>query len=89
MRLSDCPFSKLDTNEPPRPVLPVVITTDIEVLHFDKSGKVDPGKVIHNIKGIEIDYMPNLDTILLGVTGFLETLTLHIDYPRQNFSIHV
>jgi len=39
------------------------------------------------INDILIDFMPNLDVVLLGVKSFLAKFTLTVDYPKKEFSI--
>lgn len=36
---------------------------------------------------ITIDYMPNLRIPLLGVKSFLSRFSVHIDYPREEYSL--
>jgi len=40
-------------------------------------------------KEILIDFLPNLNTPLLGVKSFLSNLILEIDYPRKFFSLEI
>ena len=39
------------------------------------------------IENILIDFMPNLNVVLLGVKSFLANFTLTIDYLHSNFSL--
>ena len=56
-------------------------TTKIEI--FNPS----TGKIAYTINDTPIDFLPNLKIILLGVKSFLSKFIVHIDYPRQIFSI--
>lgn len=56
-------------------------TTTIEILHPDTD------EVIYKMENVLIDYMPKLQEVLLGVTGFLEKFILEINYPKQIFSL--
>lgn len=44
-------------------------------------------KLIYTTSEIQIDFMPNLTMVLLGVNNFLGQFFLGIDYPSQLFSI--
>ena len=46
-------------------------------------------RVVHSIDEILIDFMPNLNCTLLGVSTFLSNFQLTIDYPNQVFSIRL
>ncbi|MCK5287760.1 MAG: retroviral-like aspartic protease family protein [Candidatus Omnitrophica bacterium] len=39
------------------------------------------------LKNILIDFMPNLQTCLLGVKNFLSKFILTVDYPKKYFSL--
>lgn len=43
--------------------------------------------VAHTILHTPVDFMPNLNVVLLGVRNFLGTFVLTVDYPQQEFSI--
>ena len=58
-------------------------TTTIEILHPDTD------KVICRMEDVLIDYMPKLQEVLLGVTGFLEKFILEINYPKKVFSLRL
>ncbi len=45
------------------------------------------GKVTYTIPDTPIDFLENLNVILLGVNSFLSKFILRIDYPRRLFSI--
>ena len=56
-------------------------TTKFEIYHplsFNRA---------YTMKETPIDFMPNLHVLLLGVDSFLANFILHVDYPRQVFSI--
>lgn len=61
-------------------------TTTIEILKVDGDA-VDETTIVERVVDTPIDYMPNLDTVLLGVENFLGRFVLTIDYPRYCFSI--
>ena len=44
-------------------------------------------KAIHSIEKTQINFMPNLPIIILGVNEFLKKYTLCIDYPKKIFSL--
>jgi len=44
-------------------------------------------EVIYTTSEVEIDFMPNLPVVLLGVGDFLGQFFLGIDYPAQLFSV--
>ncbi len=58
-------------------------TTTIEVLHPDTD------EVIYSMENVLIDYMPKLQEVLLGVSGFLEKFILEINYPNNVFSLRL
>lgn len=58
-------------------------TTTIEILHPDTN------EVVYKIGNVLIDYMPKLQEVLLGVTGFLEKFVIEINYPKQVFSLRL
>lgn len=60
--------------------------TNIEILKVEGDTVLE-NVVVENVTGTPIDYMPNLDTILLGVDNFLDWFVLEIDYPRCCFSL--
>ena len=45
------------------------------------------GKVAYTVPDTPIDFLENLNVILLGVNSFLSKFILRIDYPRKLFSI--
>lgn len=45
------------------------------------------GNLLYTIPDTPIDFMPNLNVVLLGVSSFLSRFTLRIDYPNKIFSI--
>ncbi|MBI5694254.1 MAG: retroviral-like aspartic protease family protein [Nitrospirae bacterium] len=57
-------------------------TTSIDIFHPQKDGKA-----VYTLSNIPVDYMPDLDIVLLGVRSFLSEFVLTIDYPRFRFSI--
>lgn len=61
-------------------------STRIDILRVD--GEMpDISTVVHTIPDTPIDFMPNLNMILLGVNSFLSRFKLVIDYPALRFSI--
>ncbi len=40
------------------------------------------------LENILIDFMPNLQTCLLGVRNFLSKFVLTVDYPKKRFSLY-
>ena len=56
-------------------------TTRIDILAT--SGR----RVVFTIPDTPIDFMPNLDCVLLGATSFLRRFIVTINYPRLYFSI--
>lgn len=55
-------------------------TTKIEI--FDMSDNL-----CYTINDTPIDFMPDLNVVLLGVKQFLDQFKLHIHYPKNEFSI--
>ncbi|MFA5203891.1 MAG: retropepsin-like aspartic protease [Lentisphaeria bacterium] len=45
------------------------------------------GETVFVVENALIQVMPNLNIILLGVSMFLESLVLTVNYPKQTFSI--
>jgi predicted aspartyl protease len=62
-------------------------TMEIDIFGFMATGDVDTSKSVIKIPKATIDFMPNLNVILLGVSLFLEKCKLTIDYPSQYFTI--
>lgn len=60
--------------------------TNIEILKIEGDTVLE-NVVVENVTATPIDYMPNLDTILLGVDKFLSRFVLEINYPRCYFSL--
>lgn len=58
-------------------------TTRIDIFSLNGGGS---GPVF-TINDTPIDFMPNLNVVLLGVRNFLGRFVLEIDYPNQVFSI--
>lgn len=58
-------------------------TTRIDI--FSQSSK----EPVYTIPDTAIDFMPNLDSVLLGVKSFLGHFVLTVNYPRQTFSIQL
>ncbi|MEK7064683.1 MAG: hypothetical protein AAB973_03705 [Patescibacteria group bacterium] len=56
-------------------------TTKFELFH------PTTGELAYTIIDTPIDFMPNLQIVLLGVNSFLSRFVLKIDYPQQIFSI--
>ena len=46
------------------------------------------GEHLYTISDTPIDFLPNLNMVLLGVNSFLSKLILKIDYPNKIFSIN-
>lgn len=44
-------------------------------------------QLLYTIDNTPIDFMPNLNVVLLGVNSFLSGFVLTINYPKKNFSI--
>jgi len=47
----------------------------------------DTGSVIYRVGDIPVDFLPNLHTLLLGVSNLLGDFILAVDYPQQIFSV--
>ena len=62
------------------PTLGYSHTTKIEIYDFSD-------KLCYTINETPIDFMPNLNVVLLGVKQFLDQFELHINYPVKTFSI--
>jgi hypothetical protein len=43
----------------------------------------------HTVNNTPIDFMPNLNVLLLGVRSFLSDFVLTVNYPQQIFSIRI
>ena len=56
-------------------------TTSFEI--FDPS----TGQIAYAINSTPIDFMPNLNIVLIGVNSFLSEFILYVDYPNKMFSI--
>ena len=60
----------------------------IAFAHTTRFEIYDPhGDLAHTVQDALIDFMPNLNIVLLGVKSFLGEFVLNIDYPNQVFSI--
>lgn len=57
-------------------------TTTFEIYHPEAENKL-----LHKIENTPIDFLPNLNVVLLGVNSFLSKFILTVDYPQQKFSI--
>ena len=57
-------------------------TTAIDIFH-PQHGTTP----VYSLEKIQVDYMPDLDVVLLGVRNFLDRFVLTVDYPRHRFSI--
>ena len=57
-------------------------TTSIDIFHPQKGSAP-----AYRLENIPVDFMPDLDVVLLGVRNFLSEFILAIDYPRYEFSI--
>jgi len=44
-------------------------------------------KLLYTLPETPIDFLPNLNVVLLGVKSFLNKFVLNIDYPKRVFSI--
>lgn len=44
-------------------------------------------ELLYRVPDSEIDFLPGLNIVLLGVHSFLSNFILNVDYPRQAFSI--
>lgn len=56
-------------------------TTKFEIFHPVTN------QLLHTVADTPIDFLPNLRVVLLGVNNFLSRFILHIDYPKDTFSI--
>lgn len=56
-------------------------TTKFDIFH------PGTGQLVYTIDDTPIDFMPNLNVVLLGVNSFLSRFILRIDYPNKSFSI--
>jgi hypothetical protein len=56
-------------------------TTKFEIFHPVTND------LLYTIPDTPIDFMPNLQVVLLGVNNFMSRFVLHIDYPKKIFSI--
>ncbi len=56
-----------------------------QTVAYSHTVKIKAGDYI--TQNVIIDFMPNLDTPLLGVKSFLSNFTLKITYPEQKFSL--
>ncbi len=63
-------------------------TCSIEILAPHPTGSAREG-IVHMIEQAPIDFLPNLNTVLLGVGNFLGRFVLTVDYPRSMFSIRI
>ena len=61
-------------------------TTNIKIYCLDGEG-FEAQRLVHIIEDTPIDFMPNLNTVLLGAKDFLSMFVLEIDYPNSSFSI--
>ncbi|MBF0564531.1 MAG: hypothetical protein HQK89_04755 [Nitrospirae bacterium] len=57
--------------------------------HTTKIDIYDPPtkKFLYELPNTPIDFMPNLNIVLLGAKSFLSKFVLTIDYPKKVFSI--
>jgi predicted aspartyl protease len=55
--------------------------TEFEIHH------PETGEHLYTVKQTPVDFMPNLQVVLLGVNNFLSRFVLTIDYPKKIFSI--
>lgn len=55
--------------------------TKFEILHPATS------EHLYTITNTPVDFMPNLNVVLLGVKTFLSSFELNINYPQKSFSI--
>jgi hypothetical protein len=59
------------------------LTTSMIIRH-----PINPdNNVIFTIDNVLINYMPNLNIVLLGIDEFLSNFVLKIDYPKRIFSL--
>lgn len=61
-------------------------TCKIEILGAHVAAD-DPQDVVYVIEETPIDFLPNLNSVLLGVGDFLGRFVLTVDYPNCVFSI--
>lgn len=62
-------------------------TTRINIFKINGNNSVDDNDIVYTIQDTPIDFMPNLNCILLGVKSFLSELVLTINYPKKYFNI--
>lgn len=62
-------------------------TSEIAICGIGSNKNIEYNNIIHTIRAA-VDYMPNLNTVLLGVKQFLGNFTLKIEYPKKRFSIY-
>jgi hypothetical protein len=65
---------------------PYVHTCKIEILGADAAAD-NPDDVVYVIEETPIDFLPNLNSVLLGVGNFLGRFVLTVDYPNRVFSV--
>ncbi|MEA1929106.1 MAG: hypothetical protein U9N73_12940 [Candidatus Auribacterota bacterium] len=62
-------------------------TCKIEIFKIEPDGNVSDEEVVYKIDNTPLDFMPNLESLLLGVQNFLNNFILTIDYPNKSFSV--
>lgn len=56
-------------------------TTKFEIFHPETA------ELLYTMEDTPVDFLPNLNVVLLGVNNFLSRFILTIDYPNKRFSI--
>lgn len=55
---------------------------------YKNSGEeIDDSTIVYTVNDIHVDFLPNLQCILLGVKNFLTVFNLNINYPTETFSL--
>lgn len=61
-------------------------TCRIDIYKVEPNGTASDTEIVHVIEDTSLDFMPNLNCILLGTRNFLSKFILTINYPRKIFS---
>jgi len=56
-------------------------TTKFEIFHPETA------ELLYTMEDTPVDFLPNLNVVLLGVSSFLSRFILTLDYPNKRFSI--
>lgn len=63
----------------------IIGTGNGQTIAYSHTVKIKVGN--YTTQNVLLDFMPNLDTPLLGVKSFLSNFILKINYPKQKFSL--